>query len=74
MSKGKYLMIIEFQTEEVMQAYDGVPMSDKEADDVEVIFVVNPLLEEEVKIINPMGLYEVEYIEQLREQLKVTVI
>jgi hypothetical protein len=59
-------------TERVMKLIESLK---KQKDAVfEVIFVVNPLLEEEVKIINPMGLYEVEYIEQLREQLKVTVI
>jgi len=65
-------MIIEFQSDEVMNAYDGVPMSDKEADKVEVIYVINPILEEEVKIINPMGVYTEEEIQLLREQLEIT--
>jgi hypothetical protein len=34
--------------------------------------VVNPLLEEDEKILKPMGWYELEYINQLREQLTKT--
>jgi hypothetical protein len=34
--------------------------------------VVNPLLEEDEKILKPMGWYELEYINQLREQLAKT--
>jgi hypothetical protein len=66
------IVIVEFRTPELMSAYEGVGLDTEGLDKVEIIHVVNPLLEEDEKILKPMGWYELEYINQLREQLAKT--
>jgi hypothetical protein len=71
-SELREIVIVEFRTPELMSAYEGVGLDTEGMDKVEVIHVVNPLLEEDEKILKPMGWYELEYINQLREQLTKT--
>lgn len=66
------IVIVEFRTPEIMEAYKGVGLDAPGMERVEVIHVVNPLLEEDEKILKPLGWYELEYINQLREQLTKT--